>query len=222
MKKNTRKTLTAAMILGAIGLGALMASAATTTAGPGPVPFSAWDSDGNGTIDQQEFNAMRQQRQEAMQAGGRLGRNMAAAPTFAQIDTDGNGLITAGELTAMQQNRWHNRQAMGPHHGGGQGMTGAMGPRYQTMDPETRARHDAFLADTEEIRRAIAAKRAEKQALMRSTNPDPERAAQLTRELLNLRSQMMTKADEAGIAFGPGSGHGYGHGGRGRHGGGRW
>ena len=222
MKKNAKKMLTATMLLGAIGLGTAMALAATTTAVPGPVPFSAWDSDGNGTIDQQEFNTMRQQRQEAMKASGRLGRNMAAAPTFAQIDTDGNGLITAGELTAMQQNRWNNRRAMRPHHGRGRGMTGAMGPRYQAMDPDTRAKYDGFLADTEEVRREVAARRAEKRALMHAANPDPERAAQLTRELLNLRSQLMAKADEAGIAFGPGSGHGCGHGGRGGHGGNRW
>ena len=38
---------------------------------------------------------------------------------------------------------------------------------------------------------------------MQSANPDPDQAAQLTRELLELRSRMLAKADEASIDFGP-------------------
>jgi carbon monoxide dehydrogenase subunit G len=228
-----KKLATAAMIFGTLGLTAGMVSANTTT-NRGPVPFAAWDEDSNGTIDKQEFNTMREQRQVTAQASGRMGKNMANAPTFAQIDADGNGLITVEELNAIQQNRG-NRQSMGNHHGRGQSMmqgqaynkqgkgrghhgsgqalSGNMGPRYQAMDAETRAKHDAFREATADLRLELAEKRAEKQAIMRSTSPDPDQAAQLTRDLLELRSQMMAKAQEAGIEVAQGRTHVNGHGG---------
>ncbi len=223
------KTLaTAAMILGTLGLTAGLVTA-NTAANRGPAPFATWDADGNGTVDEQEFNTMREQRQSEMKSRGRVGRNMANAPAFAQIDTDGDGLITADELTAVQQNRG-SRTGMGNHHGRGQGkmqgqacinngmgcgqhgkgqaMTGTMGQRYQAMNAETREKYDAFFAATTELRKEMMVKRAEKQAVMRSTNPDPDQAAQLTRELLELRGQMMARAEEAGVSIGPGAGHG--------------
>ena len=232
-----KNTLATTLILGTIGLAAAMVSAGTT-ATPGPVPFASWDADNDGTVTEQEFNTFREQRQEAMKAGGRMGRNMAGAPTFATIDTDGDGLITAEELTAMQQSmggnrgmgRHHKGMAQGQmnsnrgmgrgHHGRGQGMTASKGPRYQAMDAETREKHDAFYAATADLRQEMAAKRAEKQAVMRSTNPDPDQAAQLTRELLELRAQMQAQAEEAGIQMAQGrSGR---HGGMGHGGNGRW
>jgi len=230
-----KNTVTAAMILATLGLGAAMVSA-NTAATPGPVPFAAWDSDQDGTVSEQEFNAFCRQRQEAMKAGGRMGRNMADAPTFARIDTDGDGRITEQELTAMQQSmggkrgmgKHHGNMAQGKmnsyrgrgmgrgHHGMGSAMTGSMGPGYQAMDADTRAKHDAFREATTELRREMAMKRAEKQAIMRSADPDPNQAAQLTRELLDLRARMQARAEEAGIAMA--QGRGKGHGGMGHHG----
>jgi len=46
------------------------------------------------------------------------------------------------------------------------------------------------------------------QAVMHAVNPDPEQAAQLTREMIELRGQLMAQAEEAGIKIGRGSGCG--------------
>jgi hypothetical protein len=210
-----KKTLTAALIVGAFSLttGLVFANDLPTR---GPVPFATWDADNSGAIDEQEFNALREQRQAAVKASGRQGKNMANASTFAQIDSNGDGQISDEELSAMQQRRG-NKQSMGKgHHGSRQAMKGKMGPRYQAMDAETRKKYDAFFASTSELRKEMAAKRAEKQAVMRSADPDPDQAAQLTRELLALRSQMKTQAQEAGIEMAPGSGRGKGHSGKGQ------
>jgi hypothetical protein len=231
-----KKTLTAALIVGAFSLTTGLVIANDQPA-RGPVPFSTWDADNSGAIDEQEFNALREQRQSAVKASGRQGKNMANASTFAQIDSNGDSQISAEELSAMQQGKGNkqgmgkgrngsgkamhqgqgNKQSIGKgHHGPKLAMKGKMGPRYQAMDAETRQKYDAFFASTTELRKEMAAKRTEKQAVMRSANPDPDQAAQLTRELLALRSQMKTQAQEAGIEMGPGYGRGKGHGAKGR------
>ena len=250
-----KKTLTAVFIFGAFSLtsGLVIANDLPTR---GPVPFATWDADNSGAIDEQEFNTLREQRQAAVKASGRQGKNMANALTFAQIDSNGDGQISAEELSAMQQGKGNkqgmgkgrqgsgkamqqgqgnkqgkgkgqaqssmlqgqgNKQSMGKgHYGSRQAMKGKMGPRYQSMDAETRKKHDAFFASTTELRKEMAAKRAEKQAVMRSVDPDPDLAAKLTRELLALRSQMRVQAQEAGIDMASGSGRGKGHSGKGQ------
>ncbi len=209
MKMTT--TLTAAMLFGALSLsGGLLVAGDLPTRGP--IPFAAWDADGNGAIDEKEFTNVREQRQNENTTDGRLGKNMASAPTFAQIDGDSDGQITEEELTAMQQRQFHKRGMGRGHRGGDCGMKQGLAQGYQAMDAETKQIHDAFWADTAELRKEIAMKRAEKRAVMQSADPDPDQAAQLTRELLELRSQMMAKADEAGIDFGPVGGKGCGNG----------
>jgi len=252
---NMNKTLTAALIVGAFSLTSGLVIANDQPA-RGPVPFATWDADNSGTIDEQEFNALREQRQAAVKASGRQGKNMANAPTFTQIDTNGDGQISTGELSAMQQGHGNkqgmgkgrqgsgkamqqgqgnkqgkgkggnqsnmlqgqgNKQSMGKgHYGSRQSMKGKMGARYQSMNAETREKYDAFFASTSELRKVMAVKRAEKQAVMRSADPDPDQAAKLTRELLALRSQMKVQAQEAGIEMVPGSGRGKSHGGKGQ------
>ncbi len=211
-----KKTLTTAILVSAITLSAGMVIAYDMET-RGPIPFDTWDVDGSGTIEEQEFNTIRAQRMEMMQDTAHMGRNAACALTFARIDADDDGRITAEELTAMQQAQAMKRPMGINHHGPDSGMQGNMGLRYQTMDAETKVKYDAFFADTTELRKEIMVKRAEKRAVMHSTNPDQDQAAQLTRELLELRSQMMVKAEEAGIDYGPGNGQGCGHGGK-RHG----
>jgi len=208
MKMTT--TLTAAMIFGTICLssGLVIADNQPTR---GAVPFATWDADNSGSIDAQEFANIREQRQAAAKASDRQGKKMASAPTFAQLDKDGNDLITAEELTAMQQLHG-NKHGMGRgYHAAGYGKGQNKGPRYQAMDAETREKHNAFFAATTELRKEIAGKRAEKQAVMRSVNPDPDQAAQLTRELLELRGEMKAQAEVAGITCTPGSGREYSH-----------
>lgn len=102
------KTLTAAMIFGILtfGVGLVAAQDLPTR---GAIPFSSWDTDGNGTIDEAEFNSIRKQRQEMAKSGGYKRKNMATAPTFAQIDKDNNSKITPDELMAAQkEHRWNN------------------------------------------------------------------------------------------------------------------
>ena len=230
-----KNLVTTAMLLGTLSMTAGLAIA-NTMANPTPAPFASLDTDKNGSIDEQEFNAMREQHQAQVKASGRMGKNMADAPTFARLDRDSNGLISKEELTAMQQGQrkgmgrgngfgqntagkgqMNNRRGKGcGHQGSVLAMQGKMGQRYQAMDAETREKHDAFRAATTDLRQQIAAKRAEKQAVMHSVNPDPDQAAQLTRDLLELRSQLMAQAKEAGIEIAQ-AGANNRHGGRGHN-----
>lgn len=89
------------------------------------------------------------------------------------------------------------------------------GMNYQQLDEATQAKIDAFRAETTELRKRIAMKRAEKQALMYSENPDPQAVANVVGELFDLRTEMQNKAREAGVPMmggkrgGMGMGAGY-------------
>jgi hypothetical protein len=78
------------------------------------------------------------------------------------------------------------------------------------IDPALQEKRDKFLADSQEIRKQMAMKRAEKQALLRSDNPDPQAVSTISGELFDLRTTLRQKAEEAGIpaAFGPIAGRG--------------
>lgn len=100
-------------------------------------------------------------------------------------------------------------------------------PQYQVqpiqqvaqVDPAVQEKMDKFFESTLEIRKAIAMKRAEKQALLRSDNPDPAAASKIEGELFDLRTTMRQKADEAGVAGLMGPRDGFGKGGPGGKGG---
>lgn len=176
----------------------------------GPAPFTAWDTDGSGGVDKAEFEAMREQRQAAVKAAGRQGRNMDASSPFARIDSNGDGIISQEELAIVQAVRSQSRVAA---NRGGSRMSkrGGMGNLHH-MDAETRQKYDEFLVSTLKLRQDIAAKRVEKGTVMRLAEPDADRAAQLSRELIELRTQLMKQANEAGVPFGDGMRH-RGHGG---------
>ena len=78
------------------------------------------------------------------------------------------------------------------------------------LDPALQEKRDKFFADTQEIRKEMAMKQAEKQALLRNDNPDPQAVSKISGELFDLRATMRQKAEEAGIpaAFGPMAGRG--------------
>ncbi len=108
----------------------------------GPPPFSDFDQDGDGFVSEDEFNAFRAARHEAMAKEGRPMKGMATAPSFSDIDTDGDGRLTEAELTAAQQ---AHMKAMHEAHGGecmhhGKGMhqghhaCGAM--RFEDIDTD--------------------------------------------------------------------------------------
>lgn len=71
--------------------------------------------------------------------------------------------------------------------------------QYNQVDPAVQEKLDAFFNDTQDLRKQIAMKRAEKQALMRSENPDPATLSTVTGELFDLQAEMKTKAEEAGV-----------------------
>jgi Spy/CpxP family protein refolding chaperone len=73
------------------------------------------------------------------------------------------------------------------------------GPGYQQLDDATKAKVDAFRADTLELRKQIAMKRAEKRALMSSQTPDAAAVAQVAGELFDLKTSMAEKASAAGV-----------------------
>ena len=92
----------------------------------GPPAFSEFDADGDGFVSEQEFNAFRAARHEAMAKEGRPMKGMATAPAFGDIDTDGDGKLTEAELTAAHDAHMKTmREAHGDegmhhgHHGGG-------------------------------------------------------------------------------------------------------
>lgn len=78
------------------------------------------------------------------------------------------------------------------------------GPRMemqsQQLDPAVKEKLDKFFADTQDIRKDIAIKRAEKMALTRSETPDPAAVGTITGELFDLHYTMRQKAEEAGVA----------------------
>ena len=73
------------------------------------------------------------------------------------------------------------------------------GQYQQQVDPAVQEKLDAFYDATQDLRKEIAMKRAEKQALMRSENPDPATLSAVTGELFDLQAEMKTKAEEAGV-----------------------
>jgi hypothetical protein len=117
MTMKMTRTLTMAMVLSVFSMGAVCALAAGPGAGRGPASFSSYDTDGSGGISEQEFNALREQRQAAAKAAGGMGRGMQNVPSFSDIDKNHDGEISAGELQAMQ-----SAQGMGRGHGKGMGM----------------------------------------------------------------------------------------------------
>jgi zinc resistance-associated protein len=69
----------------------------------------------------------------------------------------------------------------------------------QQLDPETIKARDAFFAETTELRKQMAEKRAAMRALMKGTDPDQVEAAKLAGEIFDLREQIRPKAQAAGL-----------------------
>jgi len=72
----------------------------------------------------------------------------------------------------------------------------------------------SFLNETATLRQELAAKQGEYNALMAQSNPDPNRAAQLSQEIVGLQDQLQAKAQARGF-MGPRGYNGYGPGGDG-------
>ncbi|MBU0500190.1 MAG: EF-hand domain-containing protein [Gammaproteobacteria bacterium] len=119
MKKPRLLTLTLLIAL-SCGVTA-MASWSAEIPAWGPIPFEAFDRDGNGLISEAEFNQTRSERMGRNAAEGRPMWGAASAPAFKDMDTNGDGNLTAEEHTAAQQAHMQQRggRGMGPRGGMG-------------------------------------------------------------------------------------------------------
>ena len=135
--KSLTKSIALALLAGSVTL----VSAQSTALPPrGPLPFSAYDSDGSGAISEQEFDAVRAERRAARAAEGRAMRNAPYAPAFSEFDRDGDGQLSPDELTAGQTTQMQKRFATrgsGMQWGPGQGRGGGWGrnmPSFAEFD----------------------------------------------------------------------------------------
>lgn len=88
--------------------------------------------------------------------------------------------------------------------GGGRGKGPGCDKAGYAANPEA---WEKFMGATSEIRKELAAKQVQLDALMSGKNPDPKEAAGLSREIFDLREQLRAKAAELGLP-GPGNGAG--------------
>jgi hypothetical protein len=85
----------------------------------GPLPFAAFDIDGNGQVTEQEYQAIRARRMASRAAEGRPMRGAALAPTFTELDYDGDGVLLPRELYDGQLAHRQARRPCGPRPGYG-------------------------------------------------------------------------------------------------------
>jgi hypothetical protein len=79
---------------------------------PGPMTFSALDTNGDGTVTEQEFATGHADRMASRAAQGAPMRGAANPPTFAAYDKNGDGKLTPDEFAAAQGDR--RQQTMPP------------------------------------------------------------------------------------------------------------
>lgn len=70
----------------------------------------------------------------------------------------------------------------------------------QQLDEETRGKITVFEKENQDLRKEMVMKQAEKRALMRQEQPDPQAVARVAGELFDLRTNLQEKAGIAGIA----------------------
>ena len=84
-------------------------------------------------------------------------------------------------------------------YGNGYSQSGYNNGAYQT-----------FINDTQALRSSISADRAELNALMAGTNPDPQRARALSEKISNSENELRTKAQQNNVAGGMNRNYGQG------------
>jgi hypothetical protein len=89
------------------GQGAAESKSHAGTKGNKPA-FSEFDLDGNGSVDETEFNQAHAERMSKMAAEGRQMKQVGDAPGFSGIDSNGDDLISTDEFDAHQAE--HHKQ----------------------------------------------------------------------------------------------------------------
>ena len=106
-QRNTRKMSWLATIPLGLAIAAVIA-AQPALAEPenvlpgGPLPFAAYTQDGNGSVSEQEFNAVHAQQMRDRAAAGVPAGRVPETTTFATFDRNGDGQITAAEFSTVQ------------------------------------------------------------------------------------------------------------------------
>ena len=99
----------------------------------GPIPFAAYDKDGDGLVSEKEFSAVRAERMSTRAAEGRPMRGAASAPSFSEFDTNKDGQLNQDELAAGQKAQMEKRRSMGMGQGRGMGKGMGMGRNMPTF-----------------------------------------------------------------------------------------
>lgn len=97
----------------------------------GAIPFSTYDTDGDGLVSEEEFKAAHEKRAEALAAQGRPVRRPYNENYFSQLDTNDDGQLTEDELSGGWQARKERRWGMnaGPDSDSGMGAPAGFGMR---------------------------------------------------------------------------------------------
>jgi hypothetical protein len=140
----------------------------------GFMPFAAFDQDGNGSVTEQEFNAVHGQRMAERAATGAPMRGAANAPTFADFDQNGDGQLLPDEFAAAHQSLMQNRPGRGMGAGMGPGMGRGMGRNMPTF-AEFDLNRDGSLTEKEfyEARANRIKERSEQGYQMRNLSNAP-------------------------------------------------
>ena len=124
------KTFSHRLLIGALmSLATVVYAQPPVPSGRGPLPFTAFDLNGDGAISQQEFDTIHAQRRASPNPGGYSARRINDPPKFADFDQNRDGLLNPQELMQGQsQRRAQQPSAPGMGRGMGPGGMGAMGP----------------------------------------------------------------------------------------------
>jgi Ca2+-binding EF-hand superfamily protein len=130
----------------------------------GPIPFSIYDDDGNGMIDEQEFTSVQADRQHQRNMQHIPKSNAPPPPTFSDYDRNGDGGINADELLAGQKAQMLKRVDMLDT-----GKAPGMGMGHIPLFSEFDLNNDGVIMEQEyeEAQQARAEERAKQGYMMR-------------------------------------------------------